>query len=461
MNFLVSYTSRCNLRLNINLHFIKSFLNNEKRYSSSLYIPGNKANKVLSFLRPDLNFDNYFEDLQKTEKELNLRGYKADLEYLKANWHSYKVLTLKKIKLEKELKKYSNQISIVKNNNATSGDTSNLNDLINKCKCVKTDLKLIKENIWNIEEVVIPELLKLPNNIDKRTPIEFPVILKTVGQKPDIIEDAIDHVSIGTELGLLEYKSAIQYFLCNEAVVFECGILSIAGRILNDSGIMRVAGPDFCRSIVIEGAGIDHQSPLNSFIIKDSDNLEINRLHVVGSASAPALLAIYTKKIIQEKDFPVKIFNTGRQYVPIIRELATYGLFAVCQASAVQTQTNDENYQDELENLINVTSKIYDEIGSHYQVVIKTTKDLDLSERMRVSFEMWSSYLNCYIEVGHISVCGDYFSKRLLIGCKSSNNVKFPAAITGTLLSVPKILGCLFEENPKKFVVPENVKGFF
>jgi seryl-tRNA synthetase len=465
MHFTINSIIKSNL--NINLQFVKRFSKNQRCYTSSLYIPGNKANKEVSILKPNINFDNYFNDIQESQRQLNLRGYQFDLKELKLNWDLYKTLRLKKVSLENGLREYSRQIKNIEfNTNVTSSDTSNKDEILMKCKVLKEDLKLTKENIWNIEETIIPELLKLPNVIDERTPQENPVILKTVGQKPVISKNEIlGHICIGKKLGLLEYTSPIQYFLCDEAVLFEYAIIDLSGKILSNIGITRVAGPDFCRSIIVEGAGMDHENSLKTFVIQNTDKSVINKLHLVGSSSLPGLLALYTKRMSYEKNFPIKIFSTGRQYIPIESNSMTYGLFSVCQASVTQTlilvnSKNRDMYENELQSLIEATSKIYDEIGSHYRVVIKPIKELDSSESMRIAFEMWSSYLSEYIEVGHISLSNDYFSKRLMIGCKVSKKVTYPVIITGTLLSVPKVLGCLLEDNPKEFILPEKMKGF-
>ena len=443
----------------------------QRHYTSALFVSGNKAHKTFAYLSPELDVDDRLTDIEKFQNELNLRGYNIDVQDLKKTWEYYQYVNSNKHTLEKKIAELSNQVQdINKKDSPSNEDKQKVDALITQVRLVKQDLKVVKEAIWDLEETIIPRILKLPNEVDERTPSETFITLKTVGEKPNLTDnEKANHLDIGKNLNLLEYRNPIQCYLRNEAVFFELGVLASAGKILNENGNVRVAGPDFARSIVVEGTGMDHESSAETFILKNTDDVEkdylINRLHLVGGSSLPALLAIYTKQVIKPKDFPIKIFTTGRQYSPFSNTSPSQGLFSLCQASTAHAlilikEKNSEEYKNEFQNLIETTAKIYDELGCHYRVVIRPVKDLAPAESIRVSFQMWSIYSNQYVEVGYVSACGDYFSKRLLIAYHASKKTGFPAAITGTLLSVPRVLGCLLEENPKKFILPEKISGF-
>ncbi|XP_003423897.1 serine--tRNA synthetase-like protein Slimp [Nasonia vitripennis] len=447
-------------------------LANQRSYTSALYVPGNKAYKSFAYLLPEIDFDNRVADIEKLQRELSLRGSAIDAKDLQKSWEYYQYVHSNKETLEQKHAELTNRIKeIYQKKDLSAEDKNEIEALITKIRLIKQDIKVVREAIWDLQETVIPEVLKLPNEIDPHTPSDAAIVVKSIGEKRDVPEDKRQsHLDIGRHLGLLEYKNPIQCYLCNEAVVFELGASAVASRILNESGATRVAGPDFARSLVVEGAGMDHESPMETFILQNMDDIEkdylINRLHLVGGASLPALLAMYTKQAIKLNSFPLKVFTTGRQYTPFPSSPASYGLFSVCQSSAIQALTlvpkkDNDNHKSELENLVETASKIYDELDCHYRIVLRSAKELRTAESMRVSFEMWSAHSNQYIEVGHVSACGDYFSKRLSFAYQTSkSHVGFPATITGTLLSVPRVLGCLLEENPDKFVLPDKAAEF-
>lgn len=446
-------------------------LASQRSYTSALYVPGNKAHKSFAYLSPEIDFEDRVADIEKLQRELSLRGSAIDAKDLQKSWEYYQYVHSNKDALEQKHMELTNRIKEINQKTDLSPEDKNeIEANITKIRLIKQDIKVVKEAIWDLEETVIPQVLKVPNEIDPHTPSDAAIVIKSIGEKQDVPEDKKQsHLEIGKHLGLLEYRNPIQCYLCNEAVVFELGSIAVAGRILSESGATRVAGSDFARSLVVEGAGMDHESPMETFILQSMDDVEkdylINRLHLVGGASLPALLAMYTKQALKLKSFPVKIFTTGRQYAPFPSTPASYGLFSVCQSSAIQALTlvprkDNDDHNSEFENMVETASRIYDELGCHYRIVLRSAKELHAAESMRVSFEMWSAYSNQYIEVGHVSACGDYFSKRLSFAYQTSNHTGFPATITGTLLSVPKVLGCLLEENPEKFVLPEKTAEF-
>lgn len=473
MNKMAYFTLRHvskNFGLKVTKYINSSKITHDKKsFSSALYIPGSKASKIFAFLTPDLDFNERFSDLDKLQKELDLRSVKIDAKELQKNWSYYEYVVSNRKALENKISQLGDQIkNINKNENITPEDQEKIDALVLQIKIMKQDLRTIKESIWELEESVIPQALKLPSELDNDTPHDNSLVLKVAGEKTVLPDNKKqNHINIGKNLDLLDYISPVHCFLCNEAVAFELGILSVAGEILNQNCAMRIAGPDFCKSIVVEGCGINHESSAETFILQSTDDVDkdhlVNRLHLVGGASLPALISMFVKQTLNYKYFPIKVFNTGRQYIPFPNTSGNYGLFSLSQASVVQALTliknkNCDEYQTEFKNLIEVTNKIYGEIGCHYRIVMRSAKELLPYESKRVSFEMYSTYLDQYVEVGYISACGDYISKRLLIGT-ASNKTDYSALITGTLLNVPRILGCLLEENPNKFTLPEKMNN--
>ncbi|KOC66282.1 Serine--tRNA ligase [Habropoda laboriosa] len=171
---------------------------------------------------------------------------------------------------------------------------------------------------------------------------------------------------------------------------------------------------------------------------------------------------MHAKQLIDPKHFPVAYFSTGRQYTPFRPGCTPIGLFTVCQASAALAfilvkDSSSQEYHSQFEKLLNTVCTLYDNLCDHYQIVMRSASELRPWESMRVSFELWSAFSKQYVEIGHISVSGEYFSKRLLIAYQATNERAFPSVISGTVLSVPRLLGCLLEQNPDKFVIPPKV----
>nr|XP_034195961.1 serine--tRNA synthetase-like protein Slimp [Osmia lignaria] len=469
LSYFVNIYTIHNVAKHCALKHVRKISNCNRYYSSALLVPGDKRSETFVFLTPCLDFDNIVENTEKLQQELSGRGLNINADDVKKMWMFYKSVNADKIKLQARYEELIHkQKKFFGKTNLTAEEQIESIKLKEQTKVVKNDLKSVKSIISDLQETVLLKMLHLPNEVDRRTPLEAPVVLKHVNTLNEYSDSKLrkNHVEIGKELGLLEYKNPMQYYLCNEAALFELGVLSYAGKVFSANDMIRVAGADFSRSVVVEGSGLNHEDPSDAFIIDDHCDVNkgsSNRMHLVGGASLISFLAMHTKQLINPNHLPVSYFSTGRQYTPFRPGSASIGLFTVCQTSAavafvVVKDKNSEEYQTQFEKLFNTVSTLYGNICDHYQIVMRPASELRPWESMRVSFELWSSFSKQYIEVGHISACGDYFSKRLLIAYQTPTGRDFPSVISGTVLSVPRLLGCLLEQNPEKFIIPSKIR---
>jgi seryl-tRNA synthetase len=142
----------------------------------------------------------------------------------------------------------------------------------------------------------------------------------------------------------------------------------------------------------------------------------------------------------------------GRQYKPNTQSLDgtnLSGLFEVCQASSVElfisTTDNFNMMMNEFDRTVAAVTEIYRELGFPFRVVYMPARSLKSYESLRASFQMYSSYMQSYIEIGNVSICDDYISKRLLIRYEVETKQRFTQIISGTVVSVPRLLGCVLE----------------
>lgn len=445
------------------------FLNiqSSRNCSSSLFISGNKASATFSYVSPYLDFDSRFNDLEKLKKELFLRGIKINVDELKETWEFYKRIEKDKNLLEDRRLEVSEKIQNLMNlKEHTQEEQEKLVSLKAQATILKQDLKFIKQSLWEVEDCAVLRALKLPNVIDERTPEETSVILKVVGEPVNILpKNRKHHLDIGNDFGILEYINPLQYYLCNEAALFELTIFTICGEIFGKD-FLKIAGSDFSRSLVVEGSGIGHDNPNESFLLSsnaDSVKNSLSRLHLVGGASLVSLLSFHTKQVIDARNFPQRYFATGKQYTPLSKNVESMGLFTVCQTPAVQVfsmvqDIDSDEYKLEFDKLIVKATEFYDKLEMHYRIVKRSASELQPGESYKVSFQLWSSFNQEYVEVGFISAYGDFISKRLMIECKNVSEHSFPGIISGTVVSVPRLLACVLEQNPDKLEIPNIIQ---
>lgn len=436
----------------------------KRNYSSALYISGNKAYKAFAFLSPYLDCDKRFANMDKLQKELALRRMNVDIVQLKNAWDFYRKMIADKCALEENNSELANRKrKLLERTDHTAEQKQELDKLQIQLNIVRQDLKMLKETIWDLDEDVIERILKLPNELDPRTPTNESVVLKSAPES--FKENRRSHIDIGTSLDLLDYKNPMCYYLCNNAALFELAVLAHVSRVFDKNNMIKMIGTDFSRSLVVEASGLNHEDPMATFIIENHNEVERgspNRMHLVGGASLVSFLILHTKQLINPNYFPLKYFATGRQYMPLSRDTHACGLFTVCQASVAHAfvmvkDPKSEEYETQFNKLLENVCRLYDDLCSHYRVVMRSASELQPCESLRVSFEMWSPFANQYIEIGHVSAYSNYLSKRLLIAYQTPSGRDFPAIISGTVLSVPRLLACLLEQNPDKFVVPPKI----
>ncbi|XP_043501839.1 serine--tRNA synthetase-like protein Slimp [Polistes fuscatus] len=454
--------------VNLNHGFLKDiFYKSCRKYVSTLHVSGRNANKICAFVLPYLDFDERFDDIDGLQKEIQLRKLNMDVIEMKKAWDFYKSIETKYLTLEYRKQEISMMImSLLNKTEKTSLDEQELVKLRLQVKMIKQDMKNVKEIQWDLDETIIEKLLKLPNKLDERTPPSTPLILQNVG-KPLILENnKKNHIEIGETLDLIQYKDPMNYYLLKDAALFEFELLHFAGKMLTDNNVMRITGSDFCRSVLIEASGLNHENPADTFILENDDEPVmdiISRMHLVGGTSLSSMLGLHAKQLIKLDHLPIKYYSVGRQYTPVSNETMPSGLFSVGQASTVNIflilkDTDSMENTIEFNKMLEIINDFYSNITNHYRVVMRSAPELLTCEKMRVSIELWSPFLEQYIEVGHLSLHGKYFSKRLLIGYETTDKVKeFASIISGTMLSVPRIIGCLLEENPDKFVIPSKI----
>ncbi|XP_045522683.1 serine--tRNA synthetase-like protein Slimp [Pieris brassicae] len=424
--------------------------------SSALFINGSKATENFAFIVPHVDFPNIIKNKDMLQTMINKRKSNFDLLKLENLLEVYNDLRNLKLQQENSKLKLSKELS----------ELLKLKNEGNEVEKFKIQISLIKENIknlksplWSAEEAAMVEALNVPNLLHKLTPDhENNVIFQH--QSPP--RSKKDHNVVGNEKNLIKYiqNTHPSVYLLGDAALFELGVKFYFSDYLKRSNYIQFSNPDFVKSLVVEGCGVDHTDPTSTFILQHNDDTAFNkdkRLHLTGAGSLYSFLAYHAKNVIYSKVLPLKYFSLGRQYTPSTGKEENYSLFNLSQSSAVQIfgVARDNNELDELlhETLCMVRT-LFNELDYHYRLSYVAADKIHMWESLRVSIEMYSTSLKKYIEIGHLSLIGDFMSKRLLFTYTDNKEAKFPHVLSGTILNVPKFLGCVLEQD-EEFTIPD------
>ncbi|XP_046394197.1 serine--tRNA synthetase-like protein Slimp [Ischnura elegans] len=450
---------------------VKIYYVTQRRYlSSALFMTGDQAKNNYAFLSPVLDFDTKFQNISQLERNVQLRGIPVNVHSLKRMWDFQEGIRMTRNKIDqrrseitksiKELQKSDDQVA-----------RSEVEKLMLLSQKLRHEYKVVTAALWDIEGKVVPKCLSIPNVLHDRTPDSVEEEIYRFMESTGRVQE-LSHIDIGSSIGVLKCIGPLCCYLKNEAVEFERKSIKFFVDRLKDENFVQFSNPDFVKSIVVEGNGLDHEDPFSTFIL-EADSSDVseknspNRLHLVGGSSLGPFCSYFSKQI-GTHPLPIKLFAHGRQYKP--SPIQTKGsLLNSCQASAVQLFVGLPNCVATenafIDRVLAFLISAYQEFGFHFRVIYQPAEKLASWESLKASFQMYSSHLQSYVEVGNVSVCGEYISKRLLMYYQvpDSSSVDFFRIVTGTVISVPEVLACVLEDPRNvvdgKLILPSNIKS--
>ncbi|GJQ83092.1 hypothetical protein Trydic_g20103 [Trypoxylus dichotomus] len=394
------------------------------------------------------DFEERMENQIELEENIKLRQKQINLDKYWKHWEFYRHLREKMNLLDAAKLAVNGHLSELMKD--ADKNKEEIEKLQLHARQMKNHYKNLKEYSYPVEEVAAMNALSIPNTLDKRTPHTEKNIIYSYLEKPS--EKAKSHFELATSSNLLYYLNPTFLVLRNDAALFEYSLINYFHDTLLNNNYTATVNASFVRSIIVEGCCVDYLDPKQVFTISEEDvKYSVAKLHFVGNSTLYSFMAYFTKFSIQPSYFPIKFFTSGKQYHPLQENSTEKTLLNLNQYSTVDiisiTKSNVEDTDVVFQNLIEIVRKLYDPLGFHYQLVYLPANQLQDNETLRLSIQMFSSHLQDYVEVGNVSLCGDYLSKRLLVTYSEEKVRKYPNIIYGSLVNIQKMLACVLEYN--------------
>ncbi|XP_017768621.1 PREDICTED: serine--tRNA synthetase-like protein Slimp [Nicrophorus vespilloides] len=435
--------------------FIARFTHN---FSSALYITGDKAHNNFAVLTPHIDLDERYNDYEGLQLNIKARGLYIDLDSLERRWSFYLNLLDRKNLLSYTKSEISKEIGKLMEDQEKNKEE--LEKLKVHARILKDEYSTMKEFLYGVEESAALKALELPNVLHEKTPIGEENVIATFFEKPD--HESKSHIEIGTEKKLIEHTNNSFVFLMNEAATFEYAIVNYAQSKLLDSSFTQFSNADFSKSVIVEGCGSNYADIFSTITLNDGNHFSLNRLHLTGGASHYAFMAYFTKYSMMPSQLPLKLFSAGRKYEPLTKDEPS--LFNLVQQSAIElfsaTKCCNVEMDKTFDEVVEKVIDIYKPLGNHFRLVLLPANKIDNYESLRLSIQMFSNSLKTYVEVGNVSICDTYLSKRLLFTYSENKERKFPKVITGNLINVQKLLACHIENNPDGELMCDLLKQY-
>ncbi|DAA76431.1 TPA_exp: putative Cytochrome b561 [Trichophyton benhamiae CBS 112371] len=383
------------------------------------------------------------------------------------------------------------------------------------------ELKDASQQMMDRREECMEEIqqlaLSLPNLTSKDTPIgDIPRIVTYINfdpESPPLYASPTSsaaaiprsHVSIGTELGLLDFTSSATstgwgwYFLTNEGCLLEHALVQYALTTARKKGWKPVSPPSVVYSHIAEACGFQPRDANNEQQIWSIQQTERDKAahkpqrSLTGTAEIP-LAAMYAGQEIRAEQLPLKFVGASRCYRAEAgaRGVDTKGLYRVHEFTKVElfgwadnieqdgtgANTNGITSTSLFEEMLSIQTDILSSLNLPCRVLEMSSSDLGASAIRKRDIEVLfpsripnksdsSSVLDPdysgWGEVTSTSICTDYQSRRLGTRVRDSSGVsRFPHTVNGTAMAVPRVLAAILEHGWDEalggVVVPEVLR---
>lgn len=402
-----------------------------RRHITALYVTGDKAKENYAVLSPFLDFEK-LSNIDRLQNNLKRRNIVMDLQELKDEWKLFSNTENKKKCIE------ARRVEIAQLVRLSPNEAMKIEG-----KQLREDLKQLKDHSYHLEDHFVHSFLSLPNDIHAKTPDVEPKIIYSF---KDLQKSSKSKSKEGTK-ELIEFYNSACYFLKGEAAKFDIYTPMQILDYFREQGFINFSNPDFTRSIIAEGAGVNQEG---LFLLKEDDiENKLNLLHLTGSASLLSYLSFVTKLTVFPNILPLKFICAGRQY-NAQNHFDHQDLYNMVQSTCCETFicTADGSDVDTIvEQQVEHLKNIYEPFNQHFRIVYYPAHQLKLAESLKIGVQMFAPSLDRYIEIGNFAYCSDFISKRLLFNYKIGKDLHFPHIFNGTVANVMRLMTVLLENN--------------
>ncbi|MCL2808835.1 MAG: serine--tRNA ligase [Treponema sp.] len=388
----------------------------------------------------------------------NMADVKANItnRFMKADVESVAVLYNKRTELTTSLQSLQQKRNA--NADAMKGKLSQeeRNVLIEEGKKLKEEIAVMETELAAAETQLITEARKIPNMAHPQAPVgkeekdNFEV--KRVGQPPKFDFEPVDHVKLGVDLDIIDFDSATKvsgtkfYYLKNEGVFLELGLVRYALDILQKKGFTPFITPDIAKEEIIEGIGFNPRgAESNIYSLQDEGTC------LVGTAEI-TLGGYYQNNILTREMLPLRMAGLSHCFRREAGAAGQFskGLYRVHQFTKLEMfvfclPEDSEKHHEELRI---IEEEIFEGLNIPFRVVDTCTGDLGAPAYRKWDLEAWMPGRNGgeWGEVTSTSNCTDYQARRLNVRFKDTDGKnKFVHMLNGTAIAVSRAIIAILE----------------
>ncbi len=388
------------------------------------------------------------ENLDEAERRLSTRGGDSVL-------GGFRELDEKRRALLKEgetLKALRNSVSDLI---GRTKDKSQVQDKILEMRDVSQKIKVLDEELNQVDEQLNYFLLTVPNLPHATTPIgrseSDNVVVRSWGEPQELPFTAKPHWDLGEDLGILDFErgakiTGARFTLYRGAGArLERALINLMLDLhTGEHGYQEVLPPFMVNRDSMQGTGQLPKFEDDLFKLVDPE------FYLIPTAEVP-VTNIHRGEILKKSDLPISYCA----YTPCFRREAgsygkdTRGLIRQHQFNKVELVkfVHPSRSDAELETLTGHAEKVLQLLGLPYRVMALCSGDIGFSSAKTYDLEVWLPGQSCYREISSCSNFGDFQARRASIRFREDEKGKpeFVHTLNGSGLAAGRTLVAVLE----------------
>ncbi|MDR0449874.1 MAG: serine--tRNA ligase [Treponema sp.] len=336
------------------------------------------------------------------------------------------------------------------------------NALIEEGKKLKEDIAALEQELALTERDLDAEARRIPNMAHPEAPPgkedKDNLEIKRVGEPAEFGFVPADHVKLGQDLDIIDFDSGTKvsgtkfYYLKNEGVFLELGLVRYALDILQKRGFTPFITPDVAREEIVEGIGFNPRGEESNIY-----SLEGEASCLVGTAEI-TLGGYYSGMILPREKLPLRMAGLSHCFRREAGAAGQFskGLYRVHQFTKLEmfVYCLPGESGERHEELRAIEEEIFSGLEIPFRVVDTCTGDLGAPAYRKWDLEAWmpgranppSPAGGDWGEVTSTSNCTDYQARRLNVRYKDADGKnRFVHMLNGTAIAVSRAIIAILE----------------
>jgi len=330
------------------------------------------------------------------------------------------------------------------------------NILIEDGKKLKDRITAAETELIVIEKELFIEAKKIPNMAHPDAPVgreeKDNLEVKRVGKPTEFDFEPMDHIKLGQDLDIIDFDSATKvagtkfYYLKNEGVFLELGLIRYALDILQKKGYTPFITPDIAREDILEGIGFNPRGDESNVY-----SIEGEGTCLIGTSEI-TLGGYYSDTILARDKLPLRMAGLSHCFRREAGAAGQFskGLYRVHQFTKLEMfvyclPEESDKFHDELRG---IEEEIFEGLKIPFRVVDTCTGDLGAPAYRKWDIEAWMPGRNNgdWGEITSTSNCTDYQARRLNIRFKDTDGKnKFVHMLNGTAIAISRAIIAILE----------------